>query len=78
MLSKPENPPIVKTNPLEDSVAVQETVVEDRDFSVRLGVKFSVNVNFRVLDSDCGRPWSTFNGRFNYCIRSRLMNFWFV
>ena len=74
MLSKPENPPIVKTNPLEDSVAVQETVVEDRDFSVRLGVKFSVNVNSRVLDSDCGRPWATFNRWFNYCIRSRFMN----
>ena len=78
MLSKPENPPIVKTNPLEDSVAVQETMVEDRDFSVRLGVKFSVNVNFRVLNSDCGRPWATFNRRFNYCIRSRFMNFGLV
>jgi len=78
MLSKPENAPIVKTNPLEDSVAVQQTVVEDRDFSVCLGVKFSVNVNFRVLDSDCGMPWATFNRRFNYCIRSRLMSFWFV
>src|SRR5207244_13279547 len=78
MVSKPENTPIIKTNPLENSVAVQETVIEHGDLRVRFGVKFSVDVNLRVLDTHCGGPWATFDCRFNYCIRSRLMTFRFV
>ena len=78
MFSQPENAPIIKTNPLENSVAVQQAVVEDRDFCVRLGVKFSVDVNLRFLNSHRGGAPATLDCRFNYCVRSRLMNFGFL
>src|SRR6266480_4071170 len=78
MFTKPKNTPNIKTNPLENSVAVQEAVVEHGNFRVRFGVKFSVNVNPRVLDANARGSWTTFNCRFNCCFRSRLVNFGFV
>src|SRR6266513_3410489 len=78
MFAKPKNTPIIKTNPLENSVAVQEAVVEHGNFRVRCGVKFSVNVNPSVLVAHCGGAWTTFNCRFNCRFCGRLVNFGFV
>ena len=37
---------VVKTNAFENAVAVKQTVIEDRNFRVRFGKKFAVDVNF--------------------------------
>src|SRR5882724_3286083 len=66
MFAESKNTTIIETNPLENSVAVQETMVEDGDFRVRFGVKFSVNVNLCFLDAHCGGLRTIFNCRFNY------------
>jgi hypothetical protein len=66
MFAESKNTTIIETNPLENSVAVQETMVEDGDFSVRFGVKFSVDVNLCFLNAHCGGTWTTFDCRFNY------------
>src|SRR5207245_1575211 len=78
MFSKPENAPVVKANALENSVAVQQTMVEDGDLRVRFGVKFSVDVNLRFLHAQRSGPWATFNRGFNYRVRSRFVSFGFV
>src|SRR5207247_3104008 len=78
MFAKPENAPVVKANALENSVAVQQTMVEDGDLRVRFGVKFSVDVNLRFLHAQRSGPWATFNSGFTYRIRSRFFSFGFV
>src|SRR5205809_2201309 len=78
MFAKPKNTPIIKTNPLENSVAVQEAVVEHGNFRVRFGVTFSVNVNLRALDAHRGGAWTTFNCRFNCRFCVMLVNVGFV
>src|SRR5438034_10417545 len=64
MFAKPKNTPIIKTNPLENSVAVQEVVVEHGYCRVRFGVKFSYNLNTHVLNAHYSRPWANFKSRY--------------
>src|SRR6266568_2754746 len=66
MFAESKNTTIIETNPLENSVAVQETMVENGDFRVGFGVKFPVNVNLCFFDAHGSGPWTTFNCRFNY------------
>jgi len=48
VLLEAEDPPVVKTNPLEDPVAVEQAVVEHRNLRVLFAVKFSVNIDLHV------------------------------
>jgi hypothetical protein len=48
MLIQPENPVVVKSDPFEHAVAVEQTMIEYGDLCLRLLVKVSVNVNFEV------------------------------
>ena len=48
MFAESKNTTIIETNPLENSVAVQETIVENGDFRVGFRKKLSINVNLRV------------------------------
>src|SRR5437867_6840190 len=74
MFFKPKDASVVKANALENSIAVKQTVIEDRNFRARFRIKFSIDVNLRVLDA--GRQaWTTFNRRFDYCISSGLVSF---
>ena len=77
MFLKPEDTPIIKANALEDSIAVKQTMVEDRNLRIRFRIKFSIDVDFRFLNAGC-RAWATFNRRFHNCLGCRLVSFWFV
>ena len=75
MFLEPEDTSIVKANALENSVAVKQTMIEDRNLRVSFGIKLPINVNLRVLDARRGGPRATFNRGFNYCLGSRLVSF---
>src|SRR5947207_570893 len=60
---------VVKANALENSIAVKQTMIQNRNLRVRFWIKFSVDVDFRVLNA-CGRAGATFNRRFYYCLSS--------
>jgi len=64
MFFEPEDTPVVKANALENSVAVKQTVIEDRDLRAGFRIEFSVDVNLGFLDAGC-RAWTTFDRRFN-------------
>src|ERR1700738_471119 len=72
MLFQPENAAVVKTDSLENSVAVKQTVVENGNLRFSLGIKFSVDVDLRVLRPCSCR--SRFIHRWFYC----FTRFWFI
>ena len=78
MFLEPEDTPIVKANALENSIAVKQTVIEDRNLRVRFGIKFSVDVDFRVLNA-CGRAGADLSiAGSTTASSSRLVSFRFV
>src|SRR5437764_3327183 len=50
MFFQTEYPTVVKTDAFENSVAIQQAVIEHGDFCVLLGEKFAVDKNFRFRD----------------------------
>src|SRR6266567_7960472 len=78
MFFEPKDTSIVKTNALENSIAVKQTMIEHRNLRVRFRVKFSVDINLRFLDTGCGAARTAFYRGFNYCISTRLVNFRFI
>src|SRR5204863_1850918 len=77
MFLEPEDTPDVKANAIEDSIAVKQTVIQDRDLRVRFRIKFSIDVNFRFLDARRW-TWATFNRRLDDCLVCRFVDFRFV
>ena len=51
MLLQPEDAAVVKTNAFENSIAIEQTVIEDRNLGVGLVEKFAVDVNLKGLVS---------------------------
>src|SRR5215475_222747 len=68
---------IVKTNTLEDSIAVEQTMIEHRNFCVCFRIEFPVDVNFRLSDAGC-RTGSTFYCRFNCFLSRTHVSLWFI
>ena len=49
MFLQSEDPAVVKTDPLKNSVAIKQAVIEHGNFGIALGIKFPVDVNLRKL-----------------------------
>src|SRR5437764_2848409 len=77
MFLQPKDTPVVKANAFENSIAIKQTMIQDRNLRVRFGIKLSVDIDFRILNAR-GRAWASFNRRFYYCLSSRLVSFRFV
>jgi hypothetical protein len=59
-----EDTALVEADTFKDTVSIQETVVEDRDFGFGFWIKFSVDVNFHgVKRGDVGLKNYTFPAR---------------
>src|SRR5207244_8703759 len=73
MFLQAKHPPVVKTDALENSVAIKQPVIEDRDLRFALRVKFSVDINLRLFRRR--RACASFSYRLNCCFASlRLVN----
>src|SRR2546428_7152821 len=73
MFLQAKHPPVVKTDALENSVAIKQPVIEDRDLRFALRVKFSVDINLRLFGGR--RACASFSYRLNCCFASlRLGN----
>src|ERR1041385_8702720 len=65
MFLQSKHPPIVETNPLENSVAIKQSVIEDGNLRFALSMEFSVDINLWLFGSR--HASAIFSYRLNCC-----------